>query len=32
VVYSNSEAIMKRWRTEDKDLVIQVLSERADGM
>ncbi len=32
VVYSNSEPIMKRWRTEDKDLVIQVLSERADGM
>jgi len=32
VVYSNSEAIMKRWRTEDKDLVVQVLSERADGM
>jgi len=32
VVYSNSEPIMKRWRTDDKDLVIQVLSERADGM
>jgi len=32
VVYSNSEPIMKRWRTEDRDLVIQVLSERADGM
>jgi hypothetical protein len=32
VVYSNSEPIMKRWRTEDKELVIDVLSERADGM
>ena len=32
VVYSNSEPIMRRWRTEDKELVIQVLSERADGM
>ena len=32
VVYSNSEPIMKRWRTEDKELVIEVLSERADGM
>ena len=32
VVYSDSEPIMKRWRTEDKDLVINTLSERADGM
>jgi hypothetical protein len=32
VVYSNSEPIMRRWRTEDKELVIGVLSERADGM
>jgi len=32
VVYSDSEPIMKRWRTEDKDLVIETLSERADGM
>jgi hypothetical protein len=32
VVYSNSEPIMKRWKTEDKELVIKVLSERADGM
>jgi len=32
VVYSDSEPIMKRWRTEDKDLVIKTLSERADGM
>ena len=32
VVYSNSEAIIRRWKMEDKDLVIEVLSERADGM
>jgi hypothetical protein len=32
VVYSNSEQIMRRWRTEDKELVITSLSERADGM
>ena len=32
VVYSNSEPIIRRWKTEDKDLVIEVLSERADGM
>ena len=32
VVFSNSEPIMKRWRAEDKELVIEVLSERADGM
>ena len=32
VVYSDSEPIMKRWRKEDKDLVIMTLSERADGM
>ena len=32
VVYSKSEQIMKRWRTEDKELVIKSLSERADGM
>jgi hypothetical protein len=32
VVYSNSEPIMKRWRAEDKELVVEVLSERADGM
>ena len=32
IVYSNSEPIMRRWRTEDKELVIEVLSERADGM
>jgi hypothetical protein len=32
VVYSNSEPIMRRWRKEDKDLVIETLSEQADGM
>ena len=32
VVYSNLEPIMRRWKTEDKELVIEVLSERADGM
>jgi hypothetical protein len=32
VVYSNSEPIMRRWRTEDKELVVETLSERANGM
>jgi len=32
VVYSDSEPIMRRWRKEDKDLVIKTLTERADGM
>ena len=32
VVYSNSEPIIRRWKMEDKDLVIETLSERADGM
>jgi hypothetical protein len=32
IVYSDSEPIMRRWRTEDKELVVKVLSERADGM
>ena len=32
VVYSDREPIMRRWRKEDKDLVIETLSERADGM
>jgi hypothetical protein len=31
-VYSDSEPIMRRWRKEDKELVIETLSERADGM
>ena len=32
IVYSDLEPIMKRWKTEDKELVVKVLSERADGM
>jgi hypothetical protein len=32
VVYSNSERIMRGWGKEEKDLVIETLSERADGM
>ena len=32
IVYSDSEQIMRRWRTDDKELVIKTLSERADGM
>jgi hypothetical protein len=32
VIYSDSEQIMRRWKTEDKELVIRTLSERADGM
>ena len=32
VVYSRSEQIMRRWKIEDKELVIETLSERADGM
>ena len=32
VVYSDSQQIMKRWRMEDKELVINTLSERAQGM
>jgi hypothetical protein len=31
-VYSDSEKIMRNWRTEEKELVIKVLTERADGM
>jgi|SRR5712675_1628158 len=32
IVYSDSERIMRRWKKEDKDLVIRTLCERADGM
>jgi hypothetical protein len=32
VVYSDSEQIMRRWKMEDKEVVIKTLSERADGM
>jgi hypothetical protein len=32
VVYSNSEPIMRRWRKEDKELVVETLTNLADGM
>jgi len=32
VVYSDSEPIMRRWRAEDKDIVIETLAGKADGM
>ena len=32
VVYSDLEPYMRRWRREDKEFVIETLSERADGM
>ena len=32
IVYSNSEPMIRRWKKEDKDLVVEVLSQRADGM
>ena len=33
VVYSDSEeTVMKRWRDEDKQMVVETLSEKADGM
>jgi len=32
IVYSGSEKIMRRWKMEDKELVINTLSERADGI
>ena len=32
IVYSKSEPHMRRWRREDKEFVIETLSERADGM
>jgi hypothetical protein len=32
VVYSKSEPYMRRWKEEDKEFVIRILSERADGM
>lgn len=32
VVYSDSETMMKRWREDDKRIVVQTLSEKADGM
>ncbi len=32
VVYSDSETMMKRWREDDKKIVVETLSEKADGM
>ncbi|KAH9165986.1 hypothetical protein EDB89DRAFT_2076339 [Lactarius sanguifluus] len=32
VVYSDSDTMMSRWREDEKNLVIETLSERADGM
>jgi hypothetical protein len=32
VVYSDSETMMKRWRDEDKKIVVESLAEKADGM
>jgi len=29
IVYSDSERIMRRWKAEDKDLVIETLSEKS---
>ena len=32
VVYADSDTAMRRWRNQDKELVIETLTERADGM
>jgi hypothetical protein len=32
VVYSDAETMMKRWREDDKKMVVESLSEKADGM
>jgi hypothetical protein len=32
VVYADSDTAMRRWRDQDKELVIETLTERADGM
>ena len=32
IVYSNSDTNMRRWKNEDKEVVVKTLSERADGM
>ena len=32
VVYSDSETMMKKWRDEEKKMVVEALSEKADGM
>jgi hypothetical protein len=32
VVFSDSETMMKKWREQDKKMVVESLSEKADGM
>ena len=32
VVYSDSETMMKRWRNDEKKMVVEALSEKANGM
>ena len=32
IVYSDSDTNMKRWKKDDKEIVVKTLSERADGM
>ena len=32
VVYADSNTAMKRWRSKDKELVVETLTERSDGM
>jgi len=32
IVYSNSDTNMKRWKNEDKEIVVNALAERANGM
>ena len=32
IVYSNSDTNMKRWKKEDKELIVKTLAERAEGM
>ena len=32
IIHSDSEPMIRRWKKEDKDLVIETLSERANGM
>jgi hypothetical protein len=32
VVYSDSETVMKRWRPDEKKMVVEALSEKANGM
>ncbi|KAH9957288.1 hypothetical protein BGW80DRAFT_1383030, partial [Lactifluus volemus] len=32
VVYSDAEFMMKKWKTEDKELVVETLTKKSDGM